>query len=67
MKNLKRALSFVMASAMLVGMMVVGSSAVAFGDADQIKNTEAVNTLVALGVLKGKDTGNFDPDRKSVV
>lgn len=61
MKNLKRALSFVMASAMLVGMMVVGSSAVAFGDADQIKNTEAVNTLVALGVLKGKDTGNFDP------
>ena len=61
MKNLKRALSFVMASAMLVGMMVVGSSAVTFGDADQIKNTEAVNTLVALGVLKGKDTGNFDP------
>ncbi len=62
MKNLKRALSFALASVMLVGMMVVGAGAADFGDKDKIQNTDAVNTLVALGVLKGKDTGNFDPE-----
>ncbi len=60
MKNLKRALSFAVAAVMLVGMMVVGASA-SFNDADEIEHTEAVNTLVALGIVKGKDTGDFDP------
>ena len=57
-----RALSFALASVMLVGMMVVGAGAVDFGDADEIVNTEAVQTMVALGVINGKDTGNFDPE-----
>lgn len=62
MKNLKRALSFALATVMLVGMMVVGVSAASFGDADEIVNTDAVNTMVALGIIKGKDDGNFDPE-----
>ena len=62
MKNLKRALSFALASVMLVGMMVVGAGAVDFGDAEDIQNTEAVNTMAALGIINGKDDGNFDPE-----
>ena len=62
MKNLKRALSFALATVMLIGMMVVGVSAASFGDADEIVNTDAVNTMVALGIIKGKDNGNFDPE-----
>lgn len=62
MKNLKRALSFALATVMLIGMMVVGASAAGFGDADEIVNTDAVNTMVALGIIKGKDNGNFDPE-----
>ena len=62
MKNLKRALSFALATVMLIGMMVVGVSAASFGDADEIVNTDAVNTMVALGIIKGKDDGNFDPE-----
>ena len=61
MKNLKRALSFALAAVMLVGMMVVGASAASFNDADEIEHVDAVNTLVALGIIKGKDTGDFDP------
>ena len=62
MKNLKRALSFALASVMLIGMMVVGASAVEFGDAEKIEHTDAVNTLVALNVINGKDDGNYDPE-----
>ena len=53
MKNLKRILSLALASTMLIGMMVVGASAADFGDAEDIKNTTAVETLVALGIIKG--------------
>lgn len=61
MKNLKRALSFALASVMVIGMMVVGAGA-AFTDADEIVNDDAVNTLVALNVLNGKGDGSyFDP------
>ena len=62
MKNLKRALSFALASVMLIGMMVVGAGAVDFGDAEKIEHTDAVNTLVALNVINGKDDGNYDPE-----
>ena len=47
---------------MLVGMMVVGASAADFPDSDKIEHTDAVNTMVALGIIKGKDDGNFDPE-----
>ena len=62
MKNLKRVLSMALASVMLVGTMVVGASAVDFTDGEEITHTEAVNVMSTLGVLKGKDTGAFDPN-----
>ena len=66
MRNLKRALSLVMAAAMLIGMMAVSASAADnyedFTDKDEIQNTEAVNTMVSLGVINGKEDGSyFDP------
>ena len=61
MKNLKRVLSFALATAMLVGMMVVGAGAAQFTDGETIENTDAVNTLVALNVINGKDDGSFAP------
>ena len=65
MRNLKRALSLVMAMALIVGMMVISASAVSvkdFTDSDEIQHNEAVNTMVALGVVDGKDDGSyFDP------
>ena len=59
MKNLKRTLSLALASVMLLGMMVVGSSA-AFADADKIVNTEAVEITAGLGLFAGSD-GKFNP------
>ena len=66
MRNLKRVLSLVMAAAMLVGLLVVSASAADtyddFTDKDEIVNTEAVNTMVSLGVITGKEDGSyFDP------
>ena len=59
MRNLKRALSLALASVMLLGMMVVGSSA-AFSDADEIVNKEAVEITAGLGLFAGSD-GKFNP------
>ena len=64
MRNLKRALSLALASVMVVSMMVVGAGAASyddFSDKDEIVNKEAVQMLVELGVINGKDTGDFDP------
>ena len=62
MNNLKRVLSLALSGIMLVGMMSVGASAAGFTDADKISNTDAVNTLVSLGVINGKDDGSFAPE-----
>ena len=64
MNNLKRVLSLGLAGTMLAGMMMVGAGAVNgkdFTDQDEIKHSEAVNTLVTLNVIAGKDTGAYDP------
>ncbi|MGN8967492.1 S-layer homology domain-containing protein [Intestinimonas sp. HCP28S3_D6] len=64
MRNLKRALSLALAFVMVMSMMVVGAGAVSiddFSDKDQIVNTEAVMTMVSLGVINGKDDGSYDP------
>ena len=64
MRNLKRALSLALAAVMVLGMMVVGASAVSvddFSDKDEIVNTEAVSILTALNVINGKDDGSYDP------
>ena len=64
MRNLKRALSLALASVMVVSMMVIGASAASyddFSDKDEIVNKEAVQMLVELGVINGKDDGSYDP------
>ena len=64
MRNLKRTLSLALAAVMLMGMMVVGAGAASsdFTDADEIKNVEAVDVMVALGILEGGDKGDFQPN-----
>jgi hypothetical protein len=62
MNNLKRVLSLALSGIMLVGMMAVGASAADFSDADKIEHDDAVNVLVALSVINGKDDGSFDPE-----
>ena len=64
MRNLKRVLSLGLASVMLMGMMIVGAGAASkdFTDASEIKNVEAVDVMVALGVLEGGDKGDFQPN-----
>jgi len=63
MRNLKRALSLTLASVMLLGMMVVGSSALSFNDADDISNVTAATVLQELGVMIGTDKGDFQPEK----
>ena len=62
MRNLKRALSLALAAAMLVSLMVVGASAMSYGDNDSITHAEAVDYLTAVGVVGGDQNGNFQPD-----
>ena len=62
MRNLKRALSLALASVMLLGMMVVGTSA-SYTDVDSKDNLEAIEVLKAVGVMTGDDKGNFNPDK----
>ena len=62
MKNLKRIFSLALAGTMLAGMLTVGASAADFTDADSIKNNEAVDTMVALNIITGKDDGSFAPE-----
>ena len=60
MRNLKRALSLALASVMLLGMMVVGTSA-SYADVDSKDNVEAIEVMKAVGVMIGDDKGNFNP------
>lgn len=49
-------------AALLMGLALFNlCAAAAFTDAGQIGETQAVNTLVDLGVLEGKEDGSFDP------
>ena len=62
MRNLKRALSLALASVMLLGMMVVGTSAASYADVSSKNNLEAIEVLKLVGVMTGDDKGNFNPD-----
>ena len=64
MRNLKRALSLLLSSTLVLGMLVMGSSAAGYQDVDASnKNQEAIEVLQAVGVMSGVDNeGNFDPD-----
>ena len=64
MRNLKRALSLALAAIMIIGMMVVGASAVDykdFTDNGDIVNRDAVTMLTTLGVIDGKPDGTYAP------
>ncbi len=61
MRNLKRALSLALSSVMLMGMMVVGTSA-SYVDVASEHNTEAIEVLQAVGIMTGDEKGNFNPD-----
>ena len=66
MRNLKRALSLALASVMLLGMMVVGTSAKGlddFNDAAEIVNKDAVAVIADLGIMVGDDADNFNGDQ----
>ena len=63
MRNLKRALSLALASVMLLGMMVVGTSA-SYTDVTSKNNQEAIEVLQKVGIMTGDDKGNFNPDQK---
>ena len=62
MRNLKRALSLTLASVMLLGMMVAGSSAAGYPDVSEEENIEAIEVLQSVGVMEGDNNGNFNPD-----
>ena len=65
MRNLKRALSVALASAMLLGMMMVGTSAKGiddFTDKDKIVNQDAVAVTAEIGVFDGYENGSFGPE-----
>ncbi|MEH2939865.1 S-layer homology domain-containing protein [Lawsonibacter sp. JLR.KK007] len=61
MRNLKRALSLTLASVMLLGMMVVGSSAAGYPDVAEDDNVEAIEVVQSVGVMVGDENGNFRP------
>jgi len=64
MRNLKRVLSLALATVMLLGMMVMGTSAANvsdFNDSDRIVNVEAATVTTGLGIFEGAD-GNFMPN-----
>ncbi len=61
MRNLKRALSLALSTVMLMGTMVVGSSA-SYVDVASEHNTEAIEVLQAVGIMTGDEKGNFNPD-----
>lgn len=59
MKSLNKTLSLVLVLVMVLGLF--GVAGAAFNDDAEIKNTEAVDTMVALGVINGKNGNIFDP------
>ena len=62
MRNLKRALSLALASVMLLGMMVVGTSA-SYPDVTSKNNEEAIAVMQLLKVMTGDEKGKFNPEK----
>lgn len=61
MRNLKRLLTMVMAIAMMMSLMVVGAGATSFKDDKDIAHKDAVEKMVSLNIINGRDDGNYDP------
>ena len=65
MRNLKRALSLLLSSTLVLGMLVMGSSAASYPDVDASnKNQEAIEVLQAVNIMTGDQNGKFNPDAK---
>ena len=64
MRNLKRALSMLLSSTLVLGMMVMGSSAASYADVTSSHHEEAIAVMQAVGVMIGDENGNFNPDKK---
>lgn len=59
MRTLKKSLALVLAIVLVVGVCVFNVAA--FTDDEAISHDEAVAVLSGIGVIKGRDTGAFDP------
>ena len=64
MRNLKRALSLLLSSTMVLGMVVMGGSAMSYADVNSNHHEEAIAVMQAVGVMIGDENGNFNPDQK---
>ena len=63
MRNLKRALSLLLSSTLVLGMLVMGGSAAGYKDVDDSNvNQEAIEVLQTVGIMTGDQNGNFNPD-----
>ena len=63
MRNLKRALSLLLSSTLVLGMLVMGGSAAGYKDVDVSNvNREAIEVLQTAGIMTGDQNGNFNPD-----
>ena len=63
MRNLKRALSLLLSSTLVLGMLVMGGSAAGYKDVDASNDhQEAIEVLQAVGIMTGDQNGNFNPD-----
>ena len=63
MRNLKRALSLLLSSTLVLGMLVMGGSAAGYQDVDASNdNQEAIEVLQTVGIMTGDQNGNFNPD-----
>ena len=63
MRNLKRALSLLLSSTLVLGMLVMGGSAAGYKDVDASNDhREAIEVLQAVGIMTGDENGNFNPD-----
>ena len=60
MRNIKKVLALALVFVFALT-LVPAASALDFKDSGDIRNTEAVELLASLGILKGHDTGRFEP------
>ena len=61
MRNLKRVLSLALALVMVLGMMVIGTSAATYTDDAEIEYKEAVEVMTGIGLFEGNPDGTLAP------
>ena len=61
MRNLKRVLSLALALVMVLGMMVMSTSAATFTDDAEVEYKEAIEVMAGIGLFEGNDDGTVAP------